>query len=476
MLNQQQFSTIPQQAPSPTLSHRSFGHQRPGSANLKSTSPYLYTVKSEPYPAAARRPSYVQRQPSHDSTTSSLADSEEDGSKDENRSTRAAMCEACGKRFQDIKAHRLTHLTERPEKCSIVSCEYHTKGFARKYDCQRHTLTHYKGTMVCGFCPNSGSAAEKTFNRADVFKRHLLTVHNVEQPPPNGRKRHSSGSSNSKSSNSASAAKTNKDDEAAAPARCSICSMSFDTAQAFYDHLDNCVLIKVGQEEPSESINAANMASVEGDSFVQTLIRSHPTTLPPSPPESNSDSEDSEDGSDNEDNNMMLDSGAAKAPVSKRRAAKGPNGVFTYSAGGVPSSSSSSTSGSKKSKSAAPLVANGGGRKKRTPLPPNWGTPAAKLTMKKRGLYIFDGPRRLWKDDMMLSNELEVRLDLGDGQWCTDLDVSTLERAEAVLDASDAEKGPWEARDMGWGAGQGVPESFDFVSQPGDDVERDFGF
>lgn len=38
----------------------------------------------------------------------------------------------CGKVFKDLRAHMLTHQTERPEKCPIVTCEYHVKGFARK--------------------------------------------------------------------------------------------------------------------------------------------------------------------------------------------------------------------------------------------------------------------------------------------------------------------------------------------------------
>src|SRR6266487_5738840 len=75
------------------------------------------------------------------------------------------------------------------EKCPIINCKFHLKGFARKCDKNRHTLAHYKGTMVCGFCPSSGSAAEKSFNRADVFKRHLTSVHGVEQTTPNYRKK-----------------------------------------------------------------------------------------------------------------------------------------------------------------------------------------------------------------------------------------------------------------------------------------------
>lgn len=132
----------------------------------------------------------------------------------------------CGRVFKDLAAHMLTHQEERPEKCPIESCEYHTKGFARKYDKNRHALTHYKGTMVCPFCPGPGTAYEKAFNRADVFKRHLTAVHNVEQTPPNSRKMIVTGNSSRNGGD----------------AKCSICQTRFSTAQEFYEHLDDCVL------------------------------------------------------------------------------------------------------------------------------------------------------------------------------------------------------------------------------------------
>jgi hypothetical protein len=134
----------------------------------------------------------------------------------------------CGRVFKDLAAHMLTHQEERPEKCPIESCEYHTKGFARKYDKNRHALTHYKGTMVCPFCPGAGTAYEKAFNRADVFKRHLTSVHNVEQTPPNSRKLIVSGTSGGAGRG--------------AGAKCSICQSHYSTAQEFYEHLDDCVL------------------------------------------------------------------------------------------------------------------------------------------------------------------------------------------------------------------------------------------
>ncbi|QLI74591.1 uncharacterized protein G6M90_00g109390 [Metarhizium brunneum] len=138
----------------------------------------------------------------------------------------------CGRIVKDLAAHMLTHQEERPEKCPIVSCEYHTKGFARKYDKNRHALTHYRGTMVCPFCPGVGSPYEKAFCRADVFKRHLATAHNVDQTPTNNR----SGSLAHLLDGHGPTSTHNFG------ARCSICGGRFATAQDFYEHLDECVL------------------------------------------------------------------------------------------------------------------------------------------------------------------------------------------------------------------------------------------
>lgn len=169
------------------------------------------------------------------------------------------VCPECNKSFRDLRAHQLTHQLERPVKCPIATCEYSKKGFARKYDCQRHTLTHYKGTMVCGFCPGSGSAVEKSFNRADVFKRHLMSVHNVEQTPPNGRKKIGS----KQGSVNASPTDAERYSGAFITGKCSICAVTFATAQQFYEHLDECVQLKVVQEEPAAAFNEMNLGSVK---------------------------------------------------------------------------------------------------------------------------------------------------------------------------------------------------------------------
>jgi len=193
----------------------------------------------------------------------------------------------CGRSFKDLKAHMLTHQPSRPEKCPIQTCEYHTKGFARKYDKNRHTLTHYKGTMVCGFCPGSGSAAEKSFNRADVFKRHLTSVHGVEQNPPNARRK--SPISGKKGFSSAA--------QSTSAGTCSTCSVTFANAQEFYEHLDDCVLRVVQQIDPAEDINQKNLSSVAEDQLVRDTLEQHglPSTTDYSAPEYNEEEEEEEE-------------------------------------------------------------------------------------------------------------------------------------------------------------------------------------
>jgi hypothetical protein len=317
----------------------------------------------------------------------------------------------------------LTHQNERPEKCPIQTCDYHIKGFARKYDKNRHTLTHYKGTMVCGFCPGSGSAAEKSFNRADVFKRHLTAVHGVEQTPPNSRKKTSSTTNSGKKLAGYPPDATGK---------CSTCSQTFSNAQDFYEHLDDCVLRIVQQEDPSEAINAKRLAEVENDKDVhQTLEKANlPTQTQMTFTEEDEDDDMMED--EMEDENSPSD---RKISSPSKRKANPVNGVqksrgLTHSRGGVT------------------LSTKNRGRKNRRDYPTSWGFDKGQMTMKKRVMAVFDGPRRLAKDDMMLSTEHEVRVKLSDGtSYVTDLDVQTLKRAEGFLGATDEEKGPWISDD-----------------------------
>ena len=139
-----------------------------------------------------------------------------------------------------------------------MTCDYHQKGFARKYDKNRHVLTHYKGTLVCDFCPGSGSAAERSFNRADVFKRHLTSMHGVESYPQNNRPIGVSA----------------KEISIHTTGKCSTCSATFNNAQDFYEHLDDCVLRIVHQETPSEAIDERRSSrTFEDPAVLETLGR-----------------------------------------------------------------------------------------------------------------------------------------------------------------------------------------------------------
>lgn len=327
----------------------------------------------------------------------------------------------------------LTHQSERPEKCPILNCGYNQKGFARKYDKNRHTLTHYKGTMVCGFCPGSGSAAEKSFNRADVFKRHLTSVHGVEQTAPNSRKRSPTGSNKKISSYCQDAT-----------GKCSTCSATFSNAQDFYEHLDDCVLRVVQQEEPSEAINQQHLTDMATDDDVKETMERHMLTeANPSIP-TDQDEEYDDDEDDDEDDDPSYNSRSGKGAI--KHTAKPANGSRAIIGSGNAISKSqrlgTARRGLTHSKGGVALV--GKGRKKRKHYPPSWGVSAEKMKMKKRVLCVYDGERRLWKDDMMLDNEFEVRMKLPDGKsYVTDLDVETLKRAHGIHDATGEERGPW---------------------------------
>ncbi|KAI4129080.1 MAG: hypothetical protein LQ338_002430 [Usnochroma carphineum] len=420
------------QPPSPSPSDTSsYDSHRPGSARFRSgtASPYLHTSSFQPYRrgSEARKLSVVSNlsRVSQENARSASLGFEEDG-KERGRCPNPD----CGRLFKDLKAHMLTHQSERPEKCPIATCEYHHKGFARKYDKNRHTLTHYKGTMVCGFCPGSGSAAEKSFNRADVFKRHLTSLHGVEQTPPNSRKK----------SPSASNARKASEFFGDAAGKCSTCSAMFNNAQDFYEHLDDCVLRVVQQEEPSEAINEQHLAEVANDqSVLETLDRNTVHASANAMP-FGADEDDEDDAEELKDETHSDD--WTHSTLHNPRSGKGGNSTRKSSRG---------VSGGRKrgmtlSKGGVPLV--GKGRKRRKHYPASWGCSADKMKMKKRVLCVYDGPRRLWKDDMMLDSQFEVRMRLGDSDsYVTDLDVNTLKRADAVLDATEEEKGPWMPED-----------------------------
>ena len=136
-----------------------------------------------------------------------------------------ALCLRYGTSFDNIdslKEHMVAHYEERPEKCPMVGCAYYWKGFARKYDKDRHILTHFDKPITCNFCPPQLDGIVPIFNRVDVFKRHLSVTHTVDRsrvpPEPD--------------SNTGSLSQG---------AKCSVCTIQFVGPQALYDHLQECI-------------------------------------------------------------------------------------------------------------------------------------------------------------------------------------------------------------------------------------------
>jgi hypothetical protein len=174
----------------------------------------------------------------------------------------------CGRVFKNLDAHMLTHqpegLFDGPLKCPVSACEFHIKGFTRQRDQIWHTLTHYKGTIVCYFCPGAGSAAGKSFSRPDVFKRHLSSVHGVERRLLKSRRQISTTSTSL------------TDYRGRSFSNCSTCSAAFTNSQAFYEHLDLCVLRAVLATEAVDS-----EAKVELERSVEMMILQYtPTSAP----------------------------------------------------------------------------------------------------------------------------------------------------------------------------------------------------
>ena len=314
--------------------------------------------------------------------------------------------------------------------------------------------------MVCGFCPGSGSAIEKSFNRADVFKRHLTSLHGVEQAPPNSRRKAPNSASTKRSSSQTSGV----------TGKCSTCSATFENAQEFYEHLDDCVLRVVQQEEPSEAINERILRAVNDDQNVQDTLDRHmlPTEIEMSHDDSNTSEGDEFEAEDEEMADNTVDRELPKETSRNYRSGKGNimskqrdpgshsthyQGALSHAGGGKGVSKIDRLVGAKSrgltaSKGGVPLT--GKGRRRRKHYPASWGCSAEQMKMKKRVLCVYDGPRRLWKDDMMLDNEFEVRMRINDGKsYVTDLDVETVKRAQAFHAATDEEKGPWLSEDTG---------------------------
>jgi hypothetical protein len=56
---------------------------------------------------------------------------------------------------------------------------------------------------------------------------------------------------------------------------CSVCRKTFRDPQDFYEHFDNCVMLKVMQGDPSEAINHMRLAEVNDDEEVKKTLKHH---------------------------------------------------------------------------------------------------------------------------------------------------------------------------------------------------------
>jgi len=264
--------------------------------------------------------------------------------------------------------------------------------------------------MVCGFCPGFGSSAEKSFNRADVFKRHLASVHVVKQTPPNSREGTSKG------------VIVGKKLAGYAPdaiGKCSTCSAMFQNAQDFYEHLDDCVLRRVRQEDLSEAINRQRLFEVKYDLAVHETLRNNElltTTINHCSADKN---EDGEELGDADDGDYTLRGSKSRCSITPKASTRvSPNGTVQKS-----------RSGDGLTTSKCGIVLRTTRRKKRKDYPASWRRLTPQMKTKKRVMCASDRQRQLWKDDMMLPTDYDLGIPLsGRKSYVTDLDLQTLRR------------------------------------------------
>ena len=75
--------------------------------------------------------------------------------------------------------------------------------------------------------------------------------------------------------------------------------------------------------------------------------------------------------------------------------------------------------------------------------PASWGSAPNQVRMKKRALRVFNGPKRLHKEDMIMNLDFEVLVPFDGGSYnVSDLDIQTLKRAEMILATAEDVRRP----------------------------------
>jgi hypothetical protein len=214
----------------------------------------------------------------------------------------------------------------------------------------------------------------------------------------------------------------------------------------------------VQQIDPAENINQKHLGTIAEDKEVKDTLEKH--NLPTSTDYTTSETLDDDDEDEVDDESADNDD-ANDTSYGSRNARSGKGPIKNKASGGSGTTWQSSSRVSKArgrtgltfSKSGVKLNGTPSGRRKRKNYPVSWGCSSDKMKMKKRVLCVYDGQRRLCKDDMMLNSEFEVRVQLPptaneDGtlsrpSYVTDLDVQTIRRADAIFGATDEERGVW---------------------------------
>ena len=64
---------------------------------------------------------------------------------------------------------------EYSRKCPVTTCESHRKGFPRKAERDKHTMTHFEGSFKCGsrLCGRSYIFFENSFNNIEDLRHHV---------------------------------------------------------------------------------------------------------------------------------------------------------------------------------------------------------------------------------------------------------------------------------------------------------------
>ncbi|RSL80130.1 hypothetical protein CDV31_017148 [Fusarium ambrosium] len=296
----------------------------------------------------------------------------------------------CGRNVKDLTSHLLTHRCRRPFKCPVRWCQYATKGFARKYDKTRHALAHWKAATRCKFCPESVLGSDVNFFGLNELKSHLKNAHAAE-------------------ATDTSSLRVPRNCDYGGSITCSACRQTFVHVQTFYSHLDDCVLEALQRDSPVDDINMRNLALTGNDEDVLQTTHGLSCLTGPDPPSEVTYGTNLCQGHPSLTDNDM---GAVSAPD---RFPREPDEDDRMAFNGT------RTKGGKAK------------RKDRSHYPLSWGFNMSETTVRRRRLVMFDGTERLHTEDMVLSRENEVHVELSEGNsYVTDLDIRTLNRVAEI--------------------------------------------